>query len=84
MGVAGDGRGRSAQQPRGAVKKPFSDLPSIKSHPWTFFTKQAFPDNEEVEAEMAWAALVCKSFCLRPLRTQWSGLWGVGSCCELG
>ena len=57
-GVAGDGRGRSAQQPRGAVKKPFSDLPPIKSQPWTNFTKQAFPDNEEVEAEMAWTALV--------------------------
>ena len=59
-GVAGDRRGRSAQQPRGAVKKPFSDLTPIKSQPWTNITKQAFPDNEEVEAEMAWAALVWK------------------------
>ena len=54
----GMGGGAPPSSQRGAVKKPFSDLPPIKSQPWTNFTKQAFPDNEEVEAEMAWAALV--------------------------
>ena len=32
--------------------------PVIKSHPWNIFTKLSFPDNEEVETEMARAALV--------------------------